>query len=218
VNIGLEGRVADAGDLELGTCAPADARRTIQNGIARLLAIGARPVSLGGDHSVTYPVLRAVRAHAPKLTIIHVDAHPDLYENFEGDPLSHASPFARIMEQRLATRLVQVGIRTSNRHCREQARRFGVETVEMKDFVAGRVPIPDQPLYVSIDLDALDPAFAPGVSHHEPGGLSVRDILSVLDRVRSPTDLGPSRRAGRRVELPLGIGWGGNTLPSELDV
>jgi len=100
--------------------------------------------------------------------------------------LSHASPFARIMEQRLATRLVQVGIRTSNRHCREQARRFGVETVEMKDFVAGRVPIPDQPLYVSIDLDALDPAFAPGVSHHEPGGLSVRDILSVLHRVPGP--------------------------------
>jgi arginase len=58
--------------------------------------------------------------------------------------------------------------------------------IEMRDFAADRVPVPDAPLYISIDIDALDPAFAPGVSHHEPGGLSVRDILSVLHRVRSP--------------------------------
>jgi arginase len=81
---------------------------------------------------------------------------------------------------------VQVGIRTANAHCRDQAARFGVETVEMRSFSPERVPIPDGPLYISIDIDALDPAFAPGVSHHEPGGLSVRDILSVIDCVRSP--------------------------------
>jgi arginase family enzyme len=90
------------------------------------------------------------------------------------------------MEQGLANRLVQVGIRTMNRHCREQVQRFGVEVIEMREFAADRVPIPEHPLYISIDMDALDPAFAPGVSHHEPGGLSVRDILSVLHRVRSP--------------------------------
>ena len=69
--------------------------------------------------------------------ILHFDAHPDLYDDFEGDPLSHASPFARIMERGLARRLVQVGIRTLNRHCREQAERFGVEIVEMRAFDAG---------------------------------------------------------------------------------
>ena len=90
------------------------------------------------------------------------------------------------MEKKLASRLVQVGIRTANAHCREQAKRFGVETVEMRGFAPDRVPIPDGPLYISIDMDALDPAFAPGVSHHEPGGLSVRDILSVLDRLPGP--------------------------------
>jgi len=124
-------------------------------------------------------------AHGP-VSILHFDAHPDLYDDFEGDPLSHASPFARIMENGLASSLVQVGIRTSNRHCREQAQRFAVETVEMNEFTPDRVPIPGAPLYISIDLDALDPAFAPGVSHHEPGGLSVRDILSVLHRVPGP--------------------------------
>jgi arginase family enzyme len=90
------------------------------------------------------------------------------------------------MEKGLAKRLVQVGVRTMNGHCREQVARFGVEVVEMRGFAPDRVPIPDGPLYISIDLDALDPAFAPGVSHHEAGGLSVRELLSVLHRVRVP--------------------------------
>jgi arginase family enzyme len=72
-----------------------------------------------------------------------------------------------------------------NSHQREQARRFGVEIVGMRDFSAGAVPIPPAPLYISIDLDGLDPAYAPGVSHHEPGGLSVRQLLDVLARVES---------------------------------
>src|SRR5438046_10076396 len=90
------------------------------------------------------------------------------------------------MERGDARRLIQVGIRTSNRHCRGQAEKYAVETVEMRNFDADDVPIPRAPLYISIDLDGLDPAFAPGVSHHEPGGLSVRDILAVLQRVRGP--------------------------------
>ncbi|WP_294122606.1 agmatinase family protein [Sphingomonas sp.] len=147
---------------------------------------GTIPIFLGGDHMVSFPVVAGLNAALGPVNILHFDAHPDLYDNYEGDPLSHASPFARIMEQGLAGRLVQVGIRTMNRHCREQARRFGVEVVEMRDFTVDRVPIPDGPLYISIDMDALDPAFAPGVSHHEPGGLSVRDIISVLHRVGRP--------------------------------
>ena len=144
------------------------------------------PIFLGGDHMVTFPIVAGLAAVHGPLNILHFDAHPDLYDDFAGDPLSHASPFARIMERGLATRLVQVGIRTLNRHCREQGERFGVEMVEMRGFAPDRVPIPSAPLYISIDLDALDPAFAPGVSHHEPGGLSVRDILAVLDRVSGP--------------------------------
>src|SRR3954470_3489804 len=147
---------------------------------------GAMPIFLGGDHMVSFPVVAGLADVHGHVNILHFDAHPDLYEDFAGDPLSHASPFARIMERGLATRLVQVGVRTMNSHCREQAERFGVEVIEMRDFAPERVPVPDGPLYVSIDMDALDPAFAPGVSHHEPGGLSVRDILAVLHRIRAP--------------------------------
>jgi len=186
VDIGVEGAITDAGDLDLSGCSPADARRAIERGIARLLAIGARPVSLGGDHSVTYPVLRAVRAHAPSLTIVHVDAHPDLYDEFDGDRYSHACPFARIMEEGLADRLVQVGIRTMSGHQRSQARRFGVEVIEMRAVRDDLRIASTTPLYLSIDIDALDPAFAPGVSHREPGGLSVRQLLSLVQSLDAP--------------------------------
>jgi arginase len=114
---------------------------------------------------------------------VHFDAHPDLYDEFEGDRLSHASPFARIMEEKLAARLVQVGIRTLNAPQRAQIARFGVELVEMKDFRPDLLIRAAGPVYVSVDLDGLDPAYAPGVSHPEPGGLSTRDVLGVLQRL-----------------------------------
>jgi agmatinase len=184
LEIGSDVIVEDGEDLALAE-AEADAA-LITAAVARSIGEGAVPLVLGGDHSISWPVVEAVvAAHGP-VNILHFDAHPDLYDDFEGDPRSHASPFARIMERGLARRLVQVGIRTLNRHCREQAERFGVEIVEMRHFAPDRVPIPEAPLYISIDLDGIDPAFAPGVSHHEPGGLSVRDVLAVLDRVKSP--------------------------------
>ena len=186
VAIGGDGVIADVGDLDLAGCASADARRSIEAGISRLVSTGARPVALGGDHSVTYPVLRAIRPHAPRLTIVHFDAHPDLYDDFEGDRFSHACPFARIMEERLTDRLIQVGSRTMSGHQRSQAARFGVEVIEMRQFTDNlRVPT-DGPLYVSVDIDVLDPAFAPGVSHREPGGLSVRQLLTLIQSLGGP--------------------------------
>jgi arginase len=143
-------------------------------------------IFLGGDHMVSYSIVAGLASVHGPLNILHFDAHPDIYDDFEGDPLSHASPFARIMENGFANRLIQVGIRTMNAHCRAQTARFGVEVIEMKDFAPAQVPIPPAPLYISIDLDALDPAFAPGVSHHEPGGLSTRELVSVLHRVPGP--------------------------------
>lgn len=117
-------------------------------------------------------------------------AHPDLYDELDGDRNSHASPFARLMESDVEVgRLLQIGIRTENRHQQEQADRFGVEQIKMKDFdaqVASTLVRFEHPLYISIDLDVLDPAFAPGVSHLEPGGMSVRELLSVLHAVDAP--------------------------------
>ena len=174
--------LSDAGDLPLPPTA--DARARIEAGISAVLADGRRPLALGGDHSVTYPVFRAISRASAAVTILPIDAHPDLYAEFEGDRYSHACPFARIMEEGLAKRLVQVGIRTMNAHQRAQADRFGVEVIDMQAWLAGARPEVSDAVYISIDLDGLDPAFAPGVSHREPGGLSVRDVLAMVQGVK----------------------------------
>ena len=195
--LGTDIALEDAGDLPLLEDAGDPAR--IMAAVRDAAEAGAVPISLGGDHMVTYPIVAALAAIHGPLNILHFDAHPDLYDDYEGDPLSHASPFARIMEGGHARRLVQFGIRTLNGHCRAQAARFGVEIVEMREFAPDGVPIPAAPLYISIDLDGFDPAFAPGVSHHEPGGPSTREFLKVLDRVPGPivgadiVELNPSR-------------------------
>jgi agmatinase len=197
LEIGSDVLLEDLGDLPL-TEGDGDAA-LIRAAFAAAARDAAVPIGLGGDHMVSFPAVAGLSEVYGSLEILHFDAHTDLYDDLEGDPLSHASPFARIMEGGHARRLVQVGIRTLNRHTREQAERFGVEVVEMRNFAADAVPIPGAPLYISIDLDGFDPAFAPGVSHHEPGGLSVRNVLNVLNRVRTPivgadiVELNPSR-------------------------
>ena len=181
VDLGAAGVYEDRGDLEF---AEADAFSAIERGVDEIIRQGQRPVCLGGDHSITYPIVRALARKHSGMTIFHFDAHPDLYDEFEGNRLSHACPFARIMEAGLAKRLVQVGIRTINRHQREQAQKFGVEVVEMPALPAHDRLRADGPIYVTFDMDVLDPAFAPGISHREPGGMSAREAIAHLHAIR----------------------------------
>ena len=180
LDLGATGVYGDAGDLAL---AEKDGFAAIEAGVDALLAQEKRPVSLGGDHSITYPIVKAVARQHPELTIFHFDAHPDLYDEFDGNRLSHACPLARIMESGLAKQLVQVGIRTMNRHQRQQAQRFGVEVVEMRGLPAGEKLKSAGSVYITFDMDVLDPAFAPGVSHREPGGMSVREAIAHLHAI-----------------------------------
>jgi arginase len=163
-----------------------EAFSAIERAISAISSKRAKPLVLGGDHSITYPILKSLAKNYDNITIVHCDAHPDLYDSFAGNPYSHASPFARIMENKLASRLVQVGIRTLNKHQREQAERFNVEIHEMRNWQGPEQIKLSGPVYISIDLDALDPAFAPGVSHQEPGGLSVRQLLAVIQSIDAP--------------------------------
>ncbi len=174
----------DDGDIDLDN--GKDAFAKIEASVAAILAQGERVISLGGDHSITYPILRAYAQQYKHLTILHLDAHPDLYEDYEGNRFSHACPFARIMEGHLATRLVQVGIRTMNGHQREQAQRYGVEVIEMRHWTPTLQLALTGPVYLSLDLDVLDPAFAPGVSHHEPGGFTTRELIRILQGLTVP--------------------------------
>ncbi len=174
----------DEGDLALE--GQADPHGIIEAGAAKLISRGVTPIFLGGDHSISWALLRAVRPAFPRLTVLHLDAHPDLYDNFDNDPHSHASPFARVMEASLADSLMQVGIRTLNRHQREQARRFGVEIVPMRaglEAMLTAVRRLEGPVYLSLDIDVLDPAFAPGIGHPEPGGLTTRELLSIIQAI-----------------------------------
>jgi agmatinase len=187
----------DVGDLTLPESA--ESRGIVESAIRDIVARADRPVSLGGDHSLTYPILCGLRPAHPELTILQIDAHSDLYDSFEGDRYSHACPFARILEERLARRLVQVGIRTMTAHTLDQAARFGVDVIDMRAFAAGTRPSIAGPVYVTIDLDGLDPAYAPGVSHHEPGGLTTRDVITMIQSLNGPivgadvVELNPSR-------------------------
>lgn len=150
------------------------------------LTDGSQILTLGGDHSITFPIVKAVVEKYGAIDILQIDAHGDLYEEFEGDKYSHACPFARIMEANLAERLVQVGIRTLTTPQRQQVERYNVDVREMKTLELSDLREFKNPLYISLDMDGVDPAFAPGVSHHEPGGLSSRQVIDLINQIETP--------------------------------
>ena len=180
VDVGAEGAYADAGDLRLTEGDPFPA---IEQAVDALLEKRKRPVCLGGDHSITYPILRAFGRKFKDLTLIHFDAHPDLYDEFQGSRHSHASPFARIMEEKITKRLIQVGIRTMNPEQEKQAKRFGVEVYKIGHQRALEEVKTWCPVYVSFDMDVLDPAFAPGTGTPEVGGLATWQARAILRRL-----------------------------------
>jgi arginase len=181
LDLRADGVMADGGDVAV-TESDADVE-AIDLRITAELSAGARVLSLGGDHSITYPIVRAYARAFAGLRIVHIDAHPDLYPEFQGNRLSHACPFARILEETSVSGLVQIGIRTMSDPQRAVAQRHGVRVFEPARLADVYAALPTGPVYVSLDLDGLDPAFAPGVSHREPGGLTVREALDIMRRI-----------------------------------
>ncbi|BAN04515.1 arginase family protein [Ilumatobacter coccineus] len=194
----------DLGDLpvanERGSTDDAD---RITAAVAEQLAAGRQVITIGGDHSITFPILRAFRdvynVEGGALTVVHIDAHPDIYDDLDGNPLSHASPFARSLEAGCMTSLIQLGIRTATPHQREQGERWNVTMLTPRELDRFDAASLAGPIYLSVDLDGLDPSVAPGVSHHEPGGLTFREVLDVIDALPGPlvgadvVELNPSR-------------------------
>jgi agmatinase len=180
-NFDLTDVIEDAGDID---GSQQDIFQSIEPRVRALLERDEPVITLGGDHSITFPILKAFHNRYPRLSILHFDAHPDLYHDFEGNPFSHASPFARVMENGLAEKLVQVGIRCANQHQREQAAKFNVQMVEMKHFKEDMTFSFQTPIYISFDTDGLDPAYAPGVSHPEGGGLTTRQVVRIIQSLK----------------------------------
>lgn len=184
VDFSAPGRLADHGDIQFDSTS--DPWDLIEQQVGHALDSGDPLICLGGDHAITHPIMRAVRRRHPRLTILHIDAHPDIYHAYQGNPRSHTSPFARIMEEQLADRLIQVGLRTINDHHREQFKRFGVEVIEAGRCAGSLRFDITTPVYISMDIDALDPSCAPGVAHREPGGLTTRQVIDLIHTIDQP--------------------------------
>ncbi len=198
VDLSEETVLVDLGDVDTS----GDMLKTfsgIEEKVSLVLAAGAVPVILGGDHSITYPAVKAVARKFKSLDLLHLDAHPDMYEDLYGDRLSHACPMARILEDRLVKNLVQVGIRATTPEMEAMARKYRVRTITVREYPEKLELEFNNPLYISLDLDVFDPAFAPGVSHHEPGGLTSRQVLDLIHNLKARivafdlVELNPSR-------------------------
>lgn len=189
---------ADAGDL---ACNPFDIGQAVDQVAAQLTALlagGARAVILGGDHSVALPSLRAAHSVHGPMALVHFDAHLDTWDRYYGADITHGSPFRRAFEEGLLLdRNIHVGVRGSiyDKQDLVDDANFGFSVVTCRDIdsltvegIAAKIRdrVGDAPVYVSVDIDVLDPAHAPGTGTPEAGGMSSRELLEVvrsLDRV-----------------------------------
>jgi agmatinase len=195
--------VIDAGDCYFEYERLHEAPRLIENQARQIVSRERQLVTLGGDHFITLPLLRAHAAVHGKLALVQFDAHQDTWED-DGTKISHGTFVTRAVAEGLIdpARSIQVGIRTCAPHD------YGVEILDMDACaalgpagIAARIKtrVGPGPAYLTFDIDALDPAFAPGVSHHEPGGLTVRQIVNILLDLDTPiiggdvVELNPTR-------------------------
>jgi len=187
-------QVADTGDVALNTYNLGKSIEIIERHYDALLAHGAKPVSLGGDHTIALPILRAVaRRHGP-LALVHVDAHADINDTMFGERITHGTIFRRAIEEGLVDprRMVQIGLRATGYAADDfdWARRQGVRVVPAEDcWYRSLAPLmaevreqigPQQPAYLSFDIDGLDPSVAPGTGTPEPAGLATSQGLEII--------------------------------------
>ncbi len=189
-------RAADLGDVPINPINQADSLARIEAFMARIVAAGAKPLSVGGDHLVSLPILRAVARERP-VGMVHFDAHSDTYDTVFDDPYDNGTPFRRAIEEGLLApeRTIQIGIRGSQYSADDLtfARQSGIRVVTIDEYfelgnqavvaLARRV-VGDGPVYLSFDVDALDPAYAPGTGAPEVGGYSVRDAQVMIRGLR----------------------------------
>lgn len=171
---------SDRGDLELR-----EFEEALPN-ITTVLNDESKPLFIGGDHSLSYATVRACHEKYGPFHILHFDAHSDLYPEYLGDQYSHACPFARILEGGYCQSLTQVGIRAMTPAQQEYVDRYGVKVFQMNRISDFDIKSLEGPLYISLDLDGIDPAFAPGVSHREAGGLTSRQVINWLQGIEVP--------------------------------
>ncbi|WP_348535961.1 agmatinase [Labrys sp. LIt4] len=185
-------RAGDCGDAPINPLDLMASLESIEAFYAEIRAAGARPLTAGGDHLTTLPILRALAKQAP-VGLVQFDAHSDTYDSFFGSRYNHGTPFRRAIEEGLVDprRMIQIGIRgaISDAANYDFARTAGVRIIFIEEFMArgvadvmaeARAIIGDKPTYLSFDIDALDPSFAPGTGTPEIGGMSSREAQAMI--------------------------------------
>ncbi|PDO10717.1 MAG: agmatinase [Candidatus Reconcilbacillus cellulovorans] len=178
-------RYFDAGDLMLPFGNAERSLAMIGDFVRKLLADGKFPLGLGGEHLVSWPIVREMHARYPDLALIHIDAHADLREHYEGEPLSHATPIRKAAELLGGRNIYQFGIRSGTREEFEYAReRLNFYPFEVLEPLRRVLPeLAGRPVYVTVDIDVLDPSAAPGTGTAEPGGVSSRELLAAIHAI-----------------------------------
>lgn len=175
----------DAGDLLLPFGNAARSLDLIGEFVRKLLDDGKFPFGLGGEHLVSWPVIREMYAKYPDLAVIHIDAHADLREQYEGEPLSHSTPIRKAAELMGGSNIYQFGIRSGSReefaYAREHIHFYPFEVAEPLKRVLPKLA--GRPVYVTIDIDVLDPSAAPGTGTAEPGGITSRELLEAVHSI-----------------------------------
>ena len=175
--------IADVGDCELGSGTPREQLIRAREDVRSFWRPGLSTVMLGGDHTATLPVIEVVAPAVPELCILQLDAHPDLREEFLGERYNYASAMARVMEVVPPERVFQVGMRTGDRseYRRRVPHLYPAHAIRPVEAVRSLLPrLAAQPLYVTIDVDVLDPSEAPGTGAPEPCGISTTELIEII--------------------------------------
>ncbi|WP_175989977.1 agmatinase [Bacillus sp. Marseille-Q1617] len=176
----------DAGDIPLPFGNPQRSIDMIEDYIDQLLGDGKIPFGMGGEHLVSWPVMKAVAKKYPDLAIIHMDAHTDLREEYEGEPLSHSTPIRKIAEHIGPENVYSFGIRSGMKEEFQWAKENGMHISKFEVLEPLKKILPTlagRPVYVTIDIDVLDPAHAPGTGTVDCGGITSRELLASIHEI-----------------------------------
>ncbi|MEC2075979.1 agmatinase [Metabacillus fastidiosus] len=176
----------DAGDIPLPFGNPQKSLDTIEEFVEKILAADKFPVGIGGEHLVSWPVMQAVYRKYPDLAIIHMDAHTDLRDEFEGEALSHSTPIKKIANLIGPKNVYSFGIRSGMKEEFEWAKEVGmhISKFEVLEPLKEMLPkLAGRPVYVTIDIDVLDPAHAPGTGTVDAGGITSKELLASIHEI-----------------------------------
>jgi len=213
-------QIADIGDVAINTFNLLKSVDIIEQAYDQIAAHGAAPFTLGGDHTIVLPILRALaKKHGP-VGVVHIDAHADVNDVMFGERIAHGTPFRRLVEEKLVepSRVVQIGLRTTGYAADDfdWPRQQGFRVVQAEDcWHKSLTPLMEEvreqlgdegPVYISFDIDGLDPAYAPGTGTLEPGGLTSAQAFEIVRGCRGLNVIG-----GDMVEVSPAYDHGGIT-------